>query len=400
VTRYVSSSHLEVEGREGGSVVMAHALLGTRLRLDTGTHRLLEAFVRPHALEELVPEAALDKVRPVFDLLCSRSFLVEEGRAETIADRVLARPPRTLFGCPSPAEAPHPADFTFLGVPFDHGNHGEPGARFGPDAIRAAARELHLDYTADPATGRGRGWYDNDADAAVLDGAVLADLGDVFVAPGEAPSHVFDKIRSSIERIRSAGSRPVVLGGDHSITYPVLAAFDAPLAVFHLDAHSDLAPYHPGVENHHGNVMSRVLMLEHVRAVCQVGLRGTTPVSQLKARERRPLVLSPSGLRALGPEALVERLPPDLPFYVSVDVDVLDPSHAPGTSTPVPGGLSFDEVRAVLRALAARRRVIGFDVVEVNPRRDVAGVTAQAALELMLATLAAGFARERRSGDA
>jgi agmatinase len=398
VTRYVSSSHLEIEGHEGGDVVMAHGLLGTRLRLNAGSHRLLSAFDAPHALEELVPAAALEKVRPVFDLLRSRSFLVEEGRFENIADKVLERPLRTLFGCPTPASLAQGAHYTFLGVPFDHGNHGEPGARFGPEAIRAAARELHLFYAADPVTGRGAGWHDNDCDAPVLPGAGLADAGDVFIAPGESPSSVFDKVRRTAAQIRAAGSCPVVLGGDHSISYPVLAAYQEPLAVLHLDAHSDLAPYHPGIENHHGNVMSRALTLDHVRAVYQVGVRGTTPVSQLRERARRPLVVSPSGLRSLGLDALLSRLPDDLPYYVSVDVDVLDPSHAPGTSTPVPGGLSFDEVRRLLRAFASQRRLVGLDLVEVNPRRDAGGVTAQAALELMMATLGAQFARGMTPG--
>ena len=153
MTRYVSSSHLEVEAREGDEVVMAHALLGTRLRLNPASRRLLSAFDRPQALEELVPPASLEKVRPVFELLCARSFLVEEGRHETIADRLLQPPLRTIFGCPAPGEAPQPADYTFLGVPFDHGNHGEPGARFGPEAVRAAARDLHLSYATDPVSG-------------------------------------------------------------------------------------------------------------------------------------------------------------------------------------------------------------------------------------------------------
>ena len=399
MTRYVRSLHLEVEQHVGEEVVFAHGLVGTRLRLNSASQKLLSAFARPRALEDLVGPASIEKVRPTFDLLRARSFLVEEGRNENIGDRRLERLARGIFGCPQPAHAAAVPDYTFLGVPFDHGNHGEPGARFGPGAVRDAAVELHLQDTPDPATGRSAGWHNNDTDSAVLAGAALADEGNVYVAPGEAPGRVFEKVRSVVADIRGRGSFPVVLGGDHSISYPVLSAYDEPLAVFHLDAHSDMAPYHPGIENHHGNVMSRALGLPHVRAIYQVGLRGTTPVSQLRTDQRRPLVASPARMRALGVAGVLERIPATHPLYVSVDIDVLDPAGAPGTSTPVPGGLGFEEVRDLLRALGAGRRCIGFDIVEVNPRRDVNRVTAHAALELTLAFLGAHFERGRRSHD-
>ena len=288
MTRYVRSRHLEVEQHVGEEVVYAHGLVGTRLRLNPSGQKLLSAFTRPRALEDLVSPASIDKVRPTFELLRARSFLVEEGRDENIGDRRLERLARGIFGCPLPARAPAVPDYTFLGIPFDHGNHGEPGARFGPAAIRDAAVELHLQDTPDPVTGRSAGWHDNDTDSVVLAGAALADEGNVYVAPGEAPARVFEKVRSAVADIRGRGSFPVVLGGDHSVTYPVLSAYEEPLAVFHLDAHSDLAPYHPGIENHHGNVMSRALGLPHVCAIYQVGLRGTTPVSQLRTDDEAP----------------------------------------------------------------------------------------------------------------
>jgi agmatinase len=187
-----------------------------------------------------------------------------------------------------------------------------------------------------------------------------------------------------------------VLGGDHSITYPILAAFEGPVAVIQIDAHPDLAEYTAGEEHHHGNFMSRALSLPQVTDVYQVGLRGTTVAPQGQIRGKVGMVLTPKGLRALGVEAFVAALPDASSYYVTFDIDSLDPIYAPGTSTPVPGGLTFEEAKDLLVAIGSSRRCVGFDLVEVNPQRDTNDHTAIAAIELLLAFLGAHFKRAGR----
>jgi agmatinase len=391
MTQYRSSRHLEFAQREGDEVVLVHLLLGSRLRLNKAAQRFLELFQEPRSLEELAQLGSLEKARPIFEQMRKAGFLVEAGHEENISDKVLQPVARGFFGCPalSVREELRKLDIIFAGAPFDYGNHKDPGARFGPEALRQVSTEFG--YSEDPATSRAAGWYDNQLGRGILRGAAMADAGNLFVAPNEDPRHVFGKLQEVASRILRAGALPVVIGGDHSITYSVVAAYDRPVALFHIDAHSDLAPYHPGIENHHGNVMSRVLRLEQVRGLYQVGIRGMTPLSQMVPSPKRPMALSPRQLRTLGVEGLLALLPEELDYYVSLDIDALDPSIAPGTSTPVPGGLGFEETKDLLIAVGRHRRCVGMDLVELNPRKDVQALTAWLGAELLMAFLGAWF---------
>ena len=202
---------------------------------------------------------------------------------------------------------------------------------------------------------------------------------------------MFRKLGDAVSDILESSSMPVVLGGDHSVTYPVLAAFDRPIEVIQIDAHVDLADYFEGEEHHHGNFMSRALGLEQVTGVHQIGVRGTTVVPQARARGKVYAAVSPRQLRRRGTAALVESLPPDRNYYVTFDVDALDPVYAPGTSTPLPGGLTFAEAKNLLVAIASQRHCVGFDLVELNPDCDCNDLTAITSIELLLAFLGAHF---------
>lgn len=392
MTRYVRSSHLEIESSEGDSVVVLHSRLGHRLLLSRATHDFLELFKQPLSLDDLARLGPLDQAMPAFKRLRHARYLVEEGHQETASDRLLSRIERGLFGCPA-ASADRPAAVTFLGAPFDAGNTISPGARFGPPALRRVSQTHFGIYAIEPGTGRARGWYDNDRRVKLLDGVALADAGDVFHAPGEAPGTFFGKLQEVVAEILESGALPVVLGGDHSITYPALAAFAAPLEIVQIDAHTDRAEYYAGEQHHHGNFMSRALALPHVAGVHQVGVRGTTVAPQAHAGGKVRTALTPRQLRRTGTARFVAALPAAGAYYVTFDVDALDPSYAPGTSTPVPDGLTFAEAKRLLIALAGTRRCVGFDLVEVNPQQDPRDLTAIVVLELLLAFLGAHFGR-------
>lgn len=393
-TGYVVSPHLEVESSAGDSVVMVHTRLGSRLELNPSTQRFLELFKEPLTLEELGEMGPLEKAMPVIRKLRRAGFLIEQGHRETISDKLLQRISPGLFGCASARDESTLGAATFLGVPFDFGNTMVPGARFGPSVLRRVSLSRFRPYCIDTKTGKPRGWYDNDLDRPILAGVCLTDAGDLFVAPNESPATSFRKLRACVADILGSGSMPVILGGDHSITYPVLAAFDRPIAVIQIDAHTDRADFYEGEEHHHGNFMSRALTLEQVTDLYQVGMRGTTPVSQRQIQGKVRQVLTPRRLRSLGVAALVSMLPEDCDYYITFDIDSLDPIYAPATSTPVPGGLTFDEVKDLLVGIASGRRCIGFDVVEVNPQHDTNDLTVITAVELLLAFLGAHFARQ------
>lgn len=395
--RYVRSSFVEIESHRGDEVVMLHALLGNRLRLSRGAAAFLGSFDQPRSLDELAGRGTPDGIRACFDRLRSAGFLVEEGYRETIEDKRLQRPQNGFLGCPIRRSGEGCADVTFLGVPFDGGNPRGPGARYAPAALRRLSLSNFRHYRIDPETDRPKPWYDNDLDREILGGVRLDDAGEVFVAPNESASSVFRKVRQVVAEIAGDGSFPVVLGGDHSITLPVLEGFDRPLRILHLDAHSDLAEFREGAEHHHGNVITRALGLPHILGVHQIGIRGTTHTRQTAAAGKVAGVCTPRQLRTAGLEAALATLPADGDYYLSLDIDLLDPTVAPGTSTPVPGGLGFEEAKQLLATLTAQRNVVGMDLVEVNPDRDRADATAMVAIELLLAALGGRFARGRAS---
>ena len=264
-------------------------------------------------------------------------------------------------------------DVAVVGVPFDAGTTYRPGARFGPAAVRAGSRLLRP--------------YHPELDVAPFGTVQVADAGDVACTPfaiAEAVPAIADAAGALLER---AGAL-VALGGDHTIALPLLRAVAArhgPVALLHFDAHLDTWDTYFGAAYTHGTPFRRAFEegLVDVDALCHVGIRGPLyGVDDLveDARMGFAVVTAADVLRE-GPDAVAAGLRERVgarPLYVSVDVDALDPAHAPGTGTPEAGGLTSRELLAILRALRGLR-LVGGDVVEVAPAYDHAEITAIAA---------------------
>jgi agmatinase len=371
--RVMRSPYLYVEREDGEQIHVREKLAGNRAVINRKTLVLLEAFKQTRE----VPAG-----HPQLTRMLDLGFLVEEGReARHVETKLFSRVIPTLFGCPDWRPGA-PSDFVVLGVPFDTGNRTAPGARYGPDALRRASAP----YAAHPLDGgRVTGWIDHDTQAAILRGAGLADAGDVFVMRGAGSEDSGRKISAAVSAV-AASACPVVLGGDHSLTFAaVRGAAKGPTGLLHLDAHSDASWHVPALPHDYGNVVSRILGELAVPRVVHVGVRGLghAPLTQPPARRALP----PAWLRSHSLAELLDCLDPDLPWYVSLDIDVLDPAFAPGTATPVPGGLTVTETKDLLRAVGAARRVVGVDLVEVNPQFDRNHVTATLGCELILTLL-------------
>lgn len=278
-----------------------------------------------------------------------------------------------LFGWTDPREGrPEPGDLCVVGVPSDHGNVVSRGAARGPAAIRRSSMACPL--------AAGRGW----------------DLGDVDRSDAPDPEPYLDRVRSTVGSVCEAGLVPLVLGGDHAITYaPVSALLEShDLCLVWLDAHTDFSPW-PGQGHHnHKQVLRRIAGMPGIRRVVQIGYRGIT-VGDERSLGRDATVVTSAIARQMGTRDLLALVPEALPCYVSLDIDVLDPLHAPGTSAPVPGGLTPAHVAGFLRELVRRRTIAGMDVTEVNPVLDDAGRTGAVAAAL-LAEVAAGWEGQRR----
>ena len=269
-----------------------------------------------------------------------------------------------------------------LGVPFDSGVTYRPGARFGPQAIRAGSKLLRA--------------YHQAMDVSPWSADQVADAGDLAPNPfnlTEAIQHIQAGARETLERADVV----LALGGDHTIALPLLrAAHDrhGPVALIHFDAHLDTWDTYFGAAYTHGTPFRRAFeegLLTKDRCA-HVGIRGPL-FGKTDLADDAGFgfdIVSTVDVAKAGVDAAVERIRArvgDSPVYVSIDIDVLDPAHAPGTGTPEPGGLTTREVMLILRGLAGLP-LVGADVVEVAPPYDHAELTAMAAANLAYELLA------------
>ena len=298
--------------------------------------------------------------------------------------------PRSFFGAPLCADLDDlAAQVAFLGVPFDQGTSGRPGARYGPDGVRDARTYGYFSWKDDT---EAPGYYDIDAGVERLKGVTMADCGNVSVVPSDVERN-FWKTTRVVRRILDRGPLLVVVGGDHAITAPVVRGFDRfkALDIVHFDAHLDFTDHNQGIRWGHGSPIRRSAEFPFVRNITQIGIRIGGKKEVEEARQRGNRIITTDRFREIGPEDAVAQVPESDAIYVTLDIDILDPVYAPGTGTPAPGGLTYFELRDALRALARRGRIVGLDVVEVAPPYDCAEITTRNASKLVIDFLSAIF---------
>ena len=289
-------------------------------------------------------------------------------------------------------------DVAIVGAPFDDAVSHRPGARFGPRAIRQAS------YHAG-------GINSLQLDIEPYDWLNVVDAGDAPVTPMDIErSHAV--IERKVRDVTRSGAIPIVLGGDHSITFPsasAVAASVAPrrLGIVHFDAHADAANSTWGNLRSHGTPMRRLIESGAVagRNFVQVGLRGYWPgpdtlewMRDQGMRWHLMTEIEERGAEAVVADAIAQALDgPDV-IYLSVDIDVVDPGMAPGTGTPEPGGMLTRELLRAIRQVVSSVELAGMDVVEVAPPFDHAEVTAAVAHRCVLEAISALAAQRRASG--
>jgi agmatinase len=287
------------------------------------------------------------------------------------------------------------ADVAIVGAPFDDAVTHRPGARFGPRAIREAqytSGSIHsLQLGIEP--------------FEVLD---VIDAGDANIIPAwieRAHALIYEKVLE----VGATGAIPIVLGGDHSITWPSATAIaelrrPGSIGIVHFDAHADTAPDDWGVLGGHGTPMRRLIESGAVqgRNFVQIGLRGYwPPVDVFEWMQAQGLryhfmrEMEERGSEAVIAQAIEEALDGPDHIYLSIDIDVIDPGLAPGTGTPEPGGMLSREVLRAVRQIASAVDLVGMDIVEVSPPYDHAETTAMIANRIALEAISALAARRQ-----
>jgi arginase family enzyme len=360
--------------------------------LTPDTFTLLAEFTTPRTIEEVIgelrepgdPDDPDDPVAAIFAQLCELRILVPIGGE--LGPRPLRRTPPTvpLCGAPTwPEDQAEPGAVVVLGARFD--DHTLPdyarGAAAGPTAIRHASAAYPLRERLED--GRSLGLFDIDAGRRLLAGARVHDAGDLCGFPGCTWDEYAGALATELRAIAARGGRTLLLGGDHSVSLPALLARTDPFVLLHIDAHTDAAPLRYRGDLHHGNFLRHAALGGNLRQIVNLGVRGFQDIPP--DIEGVPyLARSPLQLRSLGDDTLVGLLAPDLPVYVSVDIDALDPAVAPATPAQEPGGFTLSELRRLLRVCLAGRQVVGADLVEVQGDRDGSTLTARAALLLVV----------------
>jgi agmatinase len=266
------------------------------------------------------------------------------------------------------------ADIAFLGIPYGQaytfGEISNDQSR-APAAMRAVSDRIVRSLER----------YDFDLGGPLYAGKAIrtVDCGNVPAAVGDPTGHVA-RAEQAVRKILQAGALPIVLGGDHAIPIPVLRAFDAsgPITLIQIDQHIDWRDEVNGVREGLSSPIRRASEMPHVGEIFQIGLRGTGSARQEEvdaAREYGAHLITASELHDVGMDAVLARIPEGGRYYLTVDMDGMDPSVAPAVLAPCPGGVTFAQARKLIHGLVAKGRVVGMDVVEITPASDVNRIT-------------------------
>ena len=273
------------------------------------------------------------------------------------------------------------ADVAVLGAPFDFGSQFRSGARMGPRGIREASTLFSFGHA---------GAYDHEDDITYLPSETtkIVDLGDADIIHTDTiKSH--ENIKYGVKKILDSNAIPIILGGDHSINIPCIDAFEnqEDFHLIQIDAHLDFVDERHGVRYGHGNPMRRASEKKYVSGITQIGIRNVSSTSKdgyIDARSRGSSIFSVRQFRDLGLEKILETIPKNKRYYITIDIDAFDPSIAAGTGTPSHGGFYYYEILELLDAIIKQGEVIGMDLVEVAPDYDLSFSTSTLAAQLLM----------------
>jgi agmatinase len=246
-----------------------------------------------------------------------------------------------------------------IGVPFDGTKSNRPGTRFGPEAIRKGSLSLEV-YGP---------YLDRD-----LDNLDYVDLGDLEVSHGSVEK-MTEQVSESVENVLKLNMQPILLGGEHTITIGAVKAMIKKypdLVILQLDAHTDFCTQHEGESSYYLEALKRIIHEIPPDRFYRLGVRSGSREEFLKSGIKLPLAFN-GEIRDVG--HVLNSIPKNAPIYVTLDMDVFDPSVVPGVSHPVPMGLTYREFVQLLRGLVWRK-LVGFDVVELAPEYDQTGISA------------------------
>ncbi|HEV7339697.1 MAG TPA: agmatinase [Bosea sp. (in: a-proteobacteria)] len=286
------------------------------------------------------------------------------------------------------------ADIAFLGIPYGHPytiRNVSNDQSNGPTAVRQASDRVSRSLER----------YDFDIGGPLFDDRPIrmVDCGDVVGEMHDPASHS-RRAEEAMRKIVASGAMPLVIGGDHAIPIPVLKALDGegPLVLVQIDAHIDWRDDVGGVREGLSSPIRRASEMAHVTEIFQIGIRsqGSARRADVEAAKAYGAnIVTAYELHDVGMDAILARIPDNARYYITIDADGLDPSIMPAVEGPAPGGVTFHQARKLIHGLVGKGRVVGMDIVEITPSRDVNRISAITAgrlfLNLIGAAVRAGY---------
>lgn len=401
--KFVISSNLSVESIDylSGTRIIINTITGHRLALNTESLKILELFTCPTTLVKAIKDVNVINKRDVakfkshIKLLSEHFFIVDTSRIEEesitsssdISD--LLRIPITVFAnCPGvKLDEVESGSIVICGLSCDSATTGQPGTRYGPKSFRESSVRF-VNYERDIFSLKSKGIYNSDVGKTILKNVNLFDIGDIHNSPDEDMASFHQHCYELSQAIYEKDSLPLFIGGDHSISAPLIRACNEKykdITVIHIDAHTDLASWGLGEPHHHGNVMSRVMTENENIKLYQFGIRGFS--GNWTNAKPNHLVVEAREIESNIDKVISNKIPKKNKCYISLDVDVLDPCFAPGTGTPVPMGISPRQLLQLLIAITKHNQIVGIDLVELCPVLDKEKITADTAFHIITCLL-------------
>lgn len=368
--RMIVSDDIVLESQDDTHVVVANIAQATRARLSRGAYRFLKAFDHPRRIDEVVSSHDVDRAMPHVQMLIDRHLLVNAD-APAAARPIKVRSAVAYKFCNAPAYvAAQSPDFMILGVPCD--GSSDTDGRLAPGLLRQ--KSLDYPYRLSLDDGRPRGWFDADRATWILQGATIADAGDVHVDHGEAWMRFRDRVRTALQQTCDCGAIPVILGGDLGVTRIAIEAMPPrrKLIVARIVADptwsSDEDPDHD------------LRVIPHVAGVLRLDGTGHNAARSLESR----IALNTAD------DAHDASIESDLPVYLSIDLALVTP--APGIDTRSMPALHV--LKAIIVAIGAARPIVGIELVGLDVRNRAAVVGASSGCQLALTAMSAAYDRK------
>jgi len=396
--KYILSANLirEKASSEDGEIVLFNTVTGQRLTASRETLKLLQQFKKETTLIEVAGRlnlrGSLDQITSLAERLLRSSALIKVGDNEHGTLRQInetewiIKPTVSFLNAEFEDYRKIKRALAFVGIPVDFATTGYAGAKLAPECLRSCSVKMSR-VEQDIFTGKSKGFYSYNLRKTILKGLDIFDCGDIIHELSENPCESYKRMQATSAHLLKNSNLPVFIGGDHSISAPLIrstASFlSGDLSVVQFDAHTDLADWSVGQNHHHGNMMARVLHENPKVKIWQYGLRGFAGSSNVLKR----VVQVPQSAIGQSKRLIQLPIPKGKKCYLTIDIDVLDPVYAPGTGTPVPMGMSPSTLLSLIKRIVCQNEIVAIDLVEVNPARDSNDLTANTAVTILLDAL-------------